>query len=438
MSFIGFMQPIEFIGDSGSTPPPDGPVSVPSGFDWTPPVTVYRSGSAYSTDFNAESWKSAATASLYVSTSGNDTTGTGTIGAPYRGIRKALAVASALPDASINIFVAAGIYDRRYNWDQTACDKNVNVIATGGQAVSSCRYEALSWSLNASGTYQATRSAVSKVWDEAFPDSDGIAQPLALQASLANCQAIPGSWYQSGGIVYVHTNDGRSPDASLLVLSSTIGPTFNFNKAWYYEGFVFEGGATGAFQANGNAIGASAQLVQNNCVFRYAYAGLNGAAIVGVPLVISNNCSAYANDGDGFNYHQNLTTLINVKAIEIDCLGYRNGNADGVNNDNGSTSHENSRVMRVNGGYRKNIGPNIADINTSQAWNLGCSADSSLSSSPNGTSNSGFLTANSVTSWLDGCNAEGSYYAAVAVDSSSIKVRSSTLDGQQSGSISSY
>lgn len=414
-----------------------GNLAPPSGFDWAPPIGIYRSGASFGTTFNADSWKVAATASLYVAPTGNDTTGNGTQALPFRTISKGLTTAAGLADAAVNIYITTGVYNRNQHWAGTACDKHLNVIAVGGPVVSSTRFEALTWTLHSPNVYRATRSTVSRVVDEKFPNVRGTAQQLTKKASIAEVEAAASSWYTDGTTLYVRTQDGRSPDSQLLVLAAVANTTFAHNKTWYMEGIIFEGGSTSVFACSSATIGSAAQLIFNGGGFRYGQGTSgNGLAVTGVPLTILVNAPAYGNEADGRNYHVG-TNGINPKVIEINCDAFDNGQTDGINNDNGSTMHEAGRIVRVNGTYSFNVGPQIADINTSQAWNLGCTASDSASTASDAT-DSGFRTLDTASMWLDTCAASGSTNAAVTDGTSNIRYRNGTFSGALSGNVTTY
>lgn len=413
-----------------------GNLAPPTGFDWSPPIGIYRSGSSFGTNFNANDWKVAATASLYVSPTGNDTTGNGSEALPFRTIKKGLSSAALLADAAVNIFVATGTYDRNQHWNGTACDKHLNVIAVGGPVISSTRFEALSWTLHATGVYKATRSTVATVWDDAFIDGDGVAQKLVKKALLADCVSTPTTWHTDGTTLYVHTTDGREPDSNVLVMASVANAVFAYNKTWYIEGITFEGGSGNPFGCTSSTIDAAAQLIFNGGTARYSADTFNGYAISGVPLSILNDCDAYGNDADGFNYHVG-SNAIDPKVMEIACRGFKNGLTDGTNNDNGSTAHEASRIVRVSCEYFANVGPQVTDVNTSQSWNLGVNAHDSASTASDAT-DSGFRTLDTAAMWLDTCAASGSTNAAVTDGTSNIKYRNGTFSGALSGNVTTY
>lgn len=406
----------------------------PSGFDWSPPLTVRNSGGTYSTDFDADDWKVSSTAEIWVSTTGSNGGGDGTKANPYAGIYFALQKAAALADAGVSIYVMTGVYNRLQGWASETCDKNINVIAVDGAVISSTRFEPLSWSLYSAGVYAAARSSVDDIRDELFADSDGVAQKLISVATIAECESTLGSWYTDGSTLYVHTQDEREPDSALLVLASVGNGIFGHNKRWYIEGLEFEGGTVAAFNTSSGTIGTSAEVIFNNSKFRYAPTG-NGIAANGIPLTIAYKCDAYANGSDGFNYHLG-SNGIDPKTIEIQCSAYKNGAPDGANNDNGSTMHENGRIVRVSGRYRENIGPQVIDINTSQSWNLGCKPSSSASTAEDGT-NAGFRTQNSAAMFLEGCSATDSTFGAITSETSTIRYRRSSL-GAMSGDVAKF
>lgn len=111
-----------------------------------------------------------------------------------------------------------------------------------------------------------------------------------------------------------------------------------------------------------------------NCVFcdsdNNTYS--NGLAILGGKAIV-NKCVAYNNSFDGFNYHEN-GTVIN-QTFEIDCTSYNNGltaltAADGQSS-NATTTHNGSKIVRVNGDYYNCHGGVVADLNAESA-NFGC------------------------------------------------------------------
>lgn len=383
---------------------------VPSGFDWTPPIKVFRRGNRYTTNYRAEDWIPTTTAKLYVASTGNDTTGTGTEANPYRSIKKAITSMVAATEILVKGGSGAtGFYNRLNGWGSTASPAfNFVVRAYDGDVICSTAWEGGTWTLTTSGTYSATRSTVGGVIDAAFLTSDGVPTRLTSVASQAACEAAPGTWYTNGTTVYVHTQDGRSPDSNVRVLMAISNGYFANDVVGYVYGINFEGAANGTFGSADASLTSASRIVLDTC--KFTYGDTNGLRALGLGLCISRNCTQYGNLADGFNYHVGTTNLLDVKAIEIDCTAYAIGDtADVSYNDNGSTAHEACRVVRINTTARNCVGPLFAEIDTSKSWNLGCTATTSLAV---GVQNSGFQASDTASQWMDGCTATGVTLAA--------------------------
>ncbi len=420
----------------------------PSGFDWTPPVTIYPDGDSYSTNFNAADWKVAATTDIWVATTGNDTTGTGSQAAPYATIKKALTEAALKADTAINIFVNAGVYTFNLNFSNTACDKDLNIIAVGGRVLSTNKFPLTSWTLDGTGTYRATRSGVQDVRDARYPvtwpNGDQTPALLPLMADLATCQATPGSWYTNNVSVWVHLQDGRTPDANtngdVGVLYGNAMMLMTHNRKWYIEGFDFESANTSLAKVQPAGGSSVERLVMNDCTFRFQRgATANSVQAHSLGLAILNNCRSFESEGDAFNYSTvSSGTSPATKAVEINCRAYDCGRPStngGIIN--GSTNHDSGRAVRVNGQWANAYGPVVADIGTSQNWYVGCSMQTSLMDDDS-SQDAACQTLNTAKTWLDDCSLGGAHYDLYAGNTSQIRYRNMTVSGLTSGDVGTY
>ena len=131
----------------------------------------------------------------------------------------------------------------------------------------------------------------------------------------------------------------------------------------YIENITFKHGnaaVNAAFLATCSASGEVVCFV--GCTFRDG--GGNGLSVTGIDAVVVS-CEAYGNKLDGFNYHDktasNVTYVPNV--IEIDCVAHDNGtNESGSDSCNGSTAHDGTKIIRLNGEYSSCYGGIIAEI----------------------------------------------------------------------------
>lgn len=378
-------------------------LSAPSWFDVTPPFPITRIAGIVKHGYDREAWKTPGTAVLWVSaTRGNDTTGDGSYAAPYMSWLKVMSMVAA---HGTTIYAEAGVWDRRYCMGlATMPDYDINVIAVGGTAVSSTRYEksgAANYALQGDGTYTPTsaRSATVGAIDKKFRDARGVPSRLKLVASQAECAATPGSMYIGASTFYVRLADDRAPDTDLVVFLGSYNGNIKLGRKYYFQGIEFEGGNDAFY--NTNTVTAGSRLVFDSCGFIHSMG--NGLTVYGVPTVLSINCYSYNNRQDGFNYHQGTVNLLPVFAIEIDCQSYSNGEADGSNNDNGSTLHENCRAIRIRTMAGNNIGPTFADVGTSKSWNIDCVDFGSAAPASATNQNVGFGAYDTAMMALDGC-----------------------------------
>lgn len=393
------------------------PLGVPAGFDWYPPVQVYRSlDGIYTTNFNAELWKVPdTTASLYISPTGNDATGDGSEANPWRNIYKVMPEAALLPDENINIFIVGG-GEYVSNGSCDFPDKNVNMICTGGQALITNKVPRGAWTLDGAGTYKASLSGYNVgrgVRDWKFPTTwDGGEQSpqwLTLAASKAACQATPGTYWTDGVDVWVHRQDGSvvsdATGADVGVIHQNNNALITHaDRQYYIENVDFEGGQLLCQPSTMTTID---RVVLNNT-------HLYGASFLfyNTNLAILNGCQVFeSQEGDLFAYTPRAPGEPPTNAIEIDCRAYRNRTAGP--NDNASTNHEDGKTMRVNCIYRDTMGPVCADVGSTHNWNLNVDAQDSLLTSSD-ENDASFVCGNSASvaarTWLDGCTFGGSFY----------------------------
>ena len=416
------------------------------------PVNVFRSSSGYSASFDLAQWLIKPTNVIYVSKSrGNDTTGTGTWAAPYKGFKKALTTVSS--GVATTIIVEPGYYDRSIGPNGTSADADLNILANG-PVVLSAAYESLMWTAHTvSGCYKATRSAVSSVRDQLASGVYGEAKLLELAADLATCEATANTWYTDGTTVYVHRADGSAPTngdfaSNTQVFAETSngwfsGPASGVIRRHVYSGVIFEGGRDGAWKSTGSLASALCEVVFDRCTFRYAYSNFsqpasaspNGLSDVGMRLCISNKCIAYANQADGFNHHIGATNAANTTFAEIDCISYGNGYNSGIDNFNGFTSHEYEQGVRVNCFTWSNFGPEFADVNNAKVLNVGCVSLGSIAATV-ASQNTGFQALDSVASYNVDCVALGSANSRYVGASATMTWENGEVDGLTVGTIS--
>lgn len=220
----------------------------------------------------------------------------------------------------------------------------------------------LTWSLNSGTTYQATRSNVKRVLDLVNTDEKNDYFELSLAASLAACQATPGTWWTDNVTLYVNRIDGAAAtNANTVALLITIeGIKMTTSGSMHLYGIKQIGGANGAIQLLNNVSG---KFYAEDCDFSYStnasYA--DNVTSLDVGLVVMNRCVSKRGQKDGFNYHANAGSI--PQAIHFDCLGYENGTVSTSTSNNGATIHDAGLLIDFNGRYFNNYGGDFAHAN---------------------------------------------------------------------------
>lgn len=389
-------------------------IQVPSGLGYTPPFNVYhdRYSNLFLTDFDVSKYQPTGK-TYYVSATGSASND----GLTYATAFSSIGTALSKGDADV-IMVGYGIYERSKGFSGYTISRNVSIKAFGGPVTFSA-HDTLTWTV-ASGytnTYQATRSLVDLVWDAKTPDALGDYTRLTKQTSIALVDANPGSWYSDGTTLYVRTSDSRQPDSNIRAYLDVAHAVISGNVTVYMEGINIEGGIEALKVTNG-AGGLNPTFYAKNCKFKYSTT-YNGLTSQGAKTFLFN-CEASRNYADGFNYH--IFNSVNCTSIEINCTGRNNGYSTQDNN-NGSTTHDGNTIIRINGNYYSNYGPNIADVNNSKTWCVNCNSHDSLDGQPGYTPSQVSQETNYYMDgqmWLDSCNSKGTLYDLVSTFSYSV------------------
>ncbi len=396
------------------------PVALPAGLSWNTgswpifvnlkapnmlerPFGVLSAGSFDPLTASAYTTAIAGT-TVYVASTGNDTTGDGTVGNPYLSIQKAVSILNAGGSPG-RIRVAAGLYHKDTNFTKgnAANVATVDIVyeATGGRAVVTTHDNTLTWTLD--GTYtncygsSSLANAPARVLNFADRDAYGLHPDFIKAPDAATCNATPGSWYyDSGGTkLYINRGDGLVVTSTGSTANSRVYrsvPNFFINGAtqrnfWLKgqnpgDGFDLEGAAnTGATASCMNVTfsGSSSGkiLYAKDCSFRYA--GYYNGSQAGNGVGINNfsgigwfeNCDASGNGADGFNCHD--TNVYGANFLTLNCTGYRNG-VIGSTSNNGWTTHEAVIGIDIGGDYEANAGCTCHSINTAKSFMVGTRA----------------------------------------------------------------
>ncbi len=358
-------------------------VSLPQNFGWTPDFSITGGGlGGYAASYNPLSDKPSGTTLWVDNTNGNDTTGDGSEGSPYRTIAKAVT------ENAVVVNIKTGDYWRNDSWAaQLDPTSDIAFVAVDGAGtVRLGRIEDFSdlpsWSDEGSNTWSTTRSNTNTVLDTTETGHasktlvDGVTPvplPMTEVSDLAAVQAHSGhAWAQVGTTLYVKTHDLREPDSDVLpIITERNMRVVNRDITLYLEGIEIWGDRPAYFDMSTSN---TARFVAYNCGFRFSsendnvyFDGVNHTRLI--DCKISHNLVS----DDGINYDRNSGSAPETFGLEVNCESFANGDST---NDNGSTTHDPSvYVIRLNGDYGDNPGPGIVDSSGARAVNLGCKSN---------------------------------------------------------------
>lgn len=180
-------------------------------------------------------------------------------------------------------------------------------------------------------------------------------------------------------------------------------------KSCYFENITFYGGS-GLIVKSGDDL-----CFFNHC--KFTHASRNGLNLEGKGAYLYK-CEANDNWLDGFNYHAD-GDIKPTSCVEIECKGFRNGNVKNRSS-NGSTVHDDGRIIRLNCEYGYCHGGIVADSD-SLSYNFGVYAHDSTNNVKNEDQyNSNFYALSASVMWLYGCVGSGSRYMLGVVAKSNI------------------
>jgi len=253
-------------------------------------------------------------------------------------------------------------------------------------------YDKASFSWTATGASDAYKSSTASAknyrcqLDGKYRNAKGIPRPMNAAASAAACESTPGTFFWDSGAstLYVHMWDGREPDPADGWLYGESPYDFEIQNGGATADdiilvenceFVSHTGATSSgagFRYRPVTTGSvnSAKLGLKNCLV-YGNSD-NGFEIYDADVVVMQDCHAWYNHVDGFNYHSFITTGTRgeyMTVYEHDCTAFNNGWegwADQTalsSSANGSTAHDSLHIIRTNTVAGMNNGAVIADVN---------------------------------------------------------------------------
>lgn len=372
-------------------------VDTPLGFSWSnhplmEKIWKDRQGKYY-TNFDVSVYKKTGKEYFVDQYAGNDA---------YDGLTKVTAlqkVVTAYDKSDVDIItLCANRVNYNTGFNGTTVNKNITIKSYPGNKAILTNSTSASWSKTAgySYVYQCTKSNTKAVVDVSRKNSSGDYLSLSSVASIAACDATADTYYTDGTTVYAHMSGNSSPSTYVFVVNDSYTISFNLTggNIIYLENITIIGGIS---------ITGTGMVCAKNCSFLY---GKQDDSVYvessGITTIFQNCVAGYATN-DGFSYHTGC------KSVEINCIGRNNGDGvDGI--DNGSTGHGGCKIIRLNGIYNDNYGPNVADVqDNTESWNIACDARNLV------------LTTNTdrnfdcqdglAKMWLDGCKGLGTYFS---------------------------
>ncbi len=329
------------------------------------------------------------------------------------------------------INLADGFYNKTNGFNNSNITCPTAILSMSGNPTISAENDQ-SWSLTEgkTNTYQSTEeTTVLRVFDSSILDTNGDYTEYTLKTSVDEVEATAGSWYQTGGIIYVHTTDNRTPDLDIHPYIA-VKQVYAANVDLYLEGLKIYGGS------GGSALGVishisnvtPSKLYIKDCEIKYSVNDNKGLYVALSNAYLQNILSS-KNQSDAFNYHFGAT------AFEVDCVGRCSGYT-GKATENGSTTHEAGKILRLNGLYYDNYGPNIADVNANtQSWSINCLSRDSKAADTGGVD---FYIATG-NMWLENCNNQNSLSVYGLTSASGVlALRRNRVAGAVSGSYLNY
>ena len=385
-------------------------VTLPEGFDAESPVQITRLGYGnYTTDFALDDYITAPATTYYLAPDGDDSNDGLTAGAPKKSLSALVTAINAAPEPTTFI-LAAGAYVGTDGLQGVSIGFDCNILCPDGAAVFRPAV-ATEWTKTSGRTnlWQATQAGNPAGVDLTEIDEFGIPRRLQFISGgdIAAADATPGSIAFSGSTAYVHTYDGREPDANILVFETgTNGWVQTSARNVTMQNVLFWGWEQPALINHSGG----GRYIFDGCDFNYSRSSKNGfetssSSTSGMIVILHKSRAAY-NRYDGFGYRGSH------RLVEIECLGVWNGWGDTNPNDNGSTTHGSVRAIRVMGVYRNNDDRNVHDINSTRNVMYGSIAGDAMNALTTPYDNAAFICGgasgtDSTRSWLIECTATG-------------------------------
>jgi len=396
------------------------------------------------TNFNADNYQ----LTIYFDTNwGDDITGAGTVGSPYKTLGKSFKKASESASKKIKVVGKGKLFREEsysYDWFPNFINKTIylvganedgtNLVISNAQSservggYATTNYPLVWVSYNA--IWKTSRSLTGNVVDLKNQDFYGIGKPLSNVSNLIDCESTLNSYYINGSDVYVNTFNSQKPDDNLLVCPySTLFKLKLDNSRFIVENCDFYGGVNLQYDGTCHVDGdINSTFIAKNCrasggnltIIDSASSNYqtttNAFGIRDVGLVMFFECKTGYVRRDGFNYHYyntSATDVLDCLVFEYKCVGHETGYNEGSTNNQFSTMHEGANILRVDCVGHDTGGACIVDMGGSRSVLVDCHMGASKiqTASSLSTGYRFFSADSSGYAVLISCNANGSTWA---------------------------
>lgn len=288
---------------------------------------------------------------------------------------KTIAHAKQLTDVT-TIMVKAGNYFNNDGWVYSL-QKSLNIIGYGGIVnTGSVLGATFSQTDGFTNVWEYKNSFLTNVCSAKAIDKNGVNVPYNLVGSIQEVSENTHSYYIAQGAtitehdtVYVNSQLAPDTDKEIFLIRDRLKSIIIDNGSPAISLYLENVKVFGSGTIRNNEPGSN--FYANNCIFSHNYSTGNDGSFIssGINKVILNNCTAAYSFTDGFNYHDVFNYNTKPFALELNCKAY-NVNLDNIGtSDQASTSHEDYRIIRINGSYQGSTS-DIADVNSTMSINF--------------------------------------------------------------------
>lgn len=284
-----------------------------------------------------------------------------------------------------------------YPFLQVILDNDAKLIGVNGDVnvFSGVSGDERTWADEGGGVWSNSfGGGVNNVVDKTVLDDDGDYSVYSKKTNLSDVENEAGSFWKDagGGVLYIHTLDGLTPNrVDLFVIVNY--QTITAGKSIYAEGINFIGGLR---LINGTS--DKNKIYLKNCSICYSHD--NGFTVRGNADILLEKTVIYKNILDGLNYK--VESGHNPNIIELNILSYGNGtSATAINN--ASSAHDSVKIIRIGSTYHSSYGRVVHDINNVKCLNIDCVVYNSLAVGVAKVAFSTSTNSSTVKMWLDGC-----------------------------------